>query len=132
MCPGDSGEPSTHSGLNYNRNFDYSFNANLNAARYTVAQIAQPTKRIFIYEEEAPNDELCFGGTNNDDLPSGRHGSDLGSDERGITSHVWMQNGRGNYCFFDGHVDSFSPAQIMDDVTTNPPPANSMYYPINQ
>lgn len=133
-CPGDNAEVSQHSGiLNFNRNFSYSFNANIgtnNASANTsmrLTAVAKPTERILIYEENAPNDEWGLGGTNPDDLPSGRHGS-AKSDQQGTSNLVWMTQGRGNYCFFDGHIELLSPQQIITDVQQTP----NRWYPLRQ
>ena len=63
-----------------------------------ISQIAEPAHKIILDEEMHPNDGWCFMGVepngNQDDLPS------------------WRHNGRGNYGFADGHVESLSPSDI--------------------
>lgn len=94
----------------------------------TVARSAQ---RIYIYEEIAPNDAWCLmfdmPGTDNmtigqfwrgDDLPSGRHAGQkflngmrntaLGTPEW----FKWAKIGKGNFVFFDGHVETLSPYEL--------------------
>jgi len=136
-CPSDNNAASTYSGiLNVERNFSYSFNANIGhpngqVTSMKLSAVVKPGARILIYEENAPNDEWnCSGnGTNGDDLPSGRHGT--GSTDIGATSnHVWYTLGLGNYCFFDGHIETFSPEQIITDEQTNP--NNCRWYPLTQ
>jgi prepilin-type processing-associated H-X9-DG protein len=135
-CPADSAEISQHSGiLNLARNFSYSFNVNIaasNAGPQISSKLSACVKapaKILIYEENAPNDECCFGGSGVDDLPSGRHGT-AQSDKQGTSNDTWMNQGRGNFCFFDGHIESLSPQQIMTDVQQHP--TNSRWYPLNQ
>ena len=133
ICPADTADASIYNALNINRNFSYSFNSNIGHPSGQVSMeltaVAKPPSRILIYEENAPNDEWSLGGTGYADLPSGRHGSSR-ADQQGTSNNVWMTAGRGNYCFFDGHIESLSPAQIINDVQQNP--GNSRYSPLTQ
>ena len=135
-CPADINAASTYGGtLNIERNFSYSFNANIGhpngqVTSMALAAIVRPAAKILIYEENAPNDSWnCSDtGANGDDLPSGRHGT--GSTDIGATSnHVWYTQGLGNFCFFDGHIETLTPEQIIVDEQTN---TNSRWYPLTQ
>jgi len=63
-----------------------------------VSQIIESAHKIVLEEEMRPNDGWSFvgylPGPNGDDLPS------------------WRHNGRGNYGFADGHVESLAPSDI--------------------
>lgn len=132
ICPADAGAPSSHSGYQYLRNFSYSFNANLGQNSPSVGSmklidVKLPARKILIYEEEAPNDEWGLGGTNSDDWPAGRHGTARATVKAGgPTNQLWMVEGLGNHCFFDGHVQQFSPQEIYNDAAHTP----SMWYPL--
>lgn len=98
-----------------------------------INTVARPAERIFIYEEIAPNDAWCLmfdiaNGTDfnlrigqfwrGDDLPSGRHAgqkflngirnTSVGSPEW----FKWAKVGKGNFVFYDGHVETLSPYQL--------------------
>jgi prepilin-type processing-associated H-X9-DG protein len=100
-----------------------------------LTAISRPPARVLIYEENAPNDEWSLGCTCVADLPSGRHGTaaaDQGTGQAaqsGSPNNIWLTAGRGNFCFFDGHVESLSPSQMMLDVQQN---WNNRYSPLNQ
>jgi len=136
LCPADTNASSTYGGtLNTTCNFSYSFNANIGHPSGQVSMrltaIVKPPAKILIYEENQPNDEwnVSGNGTNGDDLPSGRHGTGS-TDVGGTANHVWYTQGLGNYCFFDGHIESLSPQQIITDENTNP--NNCRWYPLTQ
>lgn len=60
-----------------------------------ISQIIEPSHKIVLDEERSPNDGWCFIGFDDlDDTPGNRH------------------NGRANYGFADGHVESFAPEDI--------------------
>jgi prepilin-type processing-associated H-X9-DG protein len=76
-----------------------------------------------IYEELGPNDAWCtvpFAGV--DDVPAGRHGSLRASNKGRLTGEgavnqlpAFFNNGLGNQCFFDGHVELISPRWIVEE-----------------
>jgi prepilin-type processing-associated H-X9-DG protein len=80
--------------------------------------------KIFLFEEIAPNDAWCLpfdydGGTSPryDDYLSGRHGPRkyLNAPRSGPGTPAWtayINNGRGNQVFFDGHVAQMTPGEI--------------------
>lgn len=92
---------------NYERNFTYSWNDFIRLdtttpvkriayqAAVKLSMVKQPSHKILLLEEAAPNDGLCFIFTgNNDDKPAFRHS--LGA----------------NYGFADSHVDYLKPPDI--------------------
>ena len=122
-CPGDRDDRSQHLGTRATlRNFSYSFNANLrredDAGEPKLIPweaIARPAEKIVIYEELGPNDAWCLAHTHPEDLPSGRHGSvRAGNRPREENVRAWLEAGRSNQCFFDGHVELLSPAWVLD------------------
>jgi prepilin-type processing-associated H-X9-DG protein len=121
-CPGDRDDRSQHQGVRaIERNFSYSFNANLRRDRegapvlVRLSAIVRPSEKIMIYEELGPNDAWCLAHTHPEDLPSGRHGSvRAGNVPREGDVRAWLESGRSNQCFFDGHVELLSPAWVMD------------------
>jgi prepilin-type N-terminal cleavage/methylation domain-containing protein/prepilin-type processing-associated H-X9-DG protein len=141
MCPGDQGEASALGAGRTDgetRNFSYGFNANIldPADRYLsgsgtrklgvpLSKAKRAADKIMIIEEMAPNDawSLVFdlnGGTTprSDDLLSGRHGGRKfmnATRNMSITSTEWrsyVNNGRGNYVWFDGHVTAMTPGEV--------------------
>ena len=121
-CPGDRDDRSQHQGTRaVARNFSYSFNANLRRgteeapALVALASIVRPAEKIMLYEELGPNDAWCLAHTHPEDLPSGRHGSvRAGNVPRKGNVLAWLQSGRSNQCFFDGHVELLAPAWVLD------------------
>jgi prepilin-type N-terminal cleavage/methylation domain-containing protein/prepilin-type processing-associated H-X9-DG protein len=101
-----------------------------------IATVARPTQRIYIFEEIAPNDAWCLmydispngdlanfnmtigGFWRGDDLPSGRHAGQKflnGIRDQNVGSPEWWKwakVGKGNFVFFDGHVEVLSPADL--------------------
>src|SRR5687767_12784872 len=80
MCPGDEGEKLAGHPINntYPRNYSYSFNQHIyrdpqNGNRpslgLTMTSVREPSSRILIYEEMAPNDTWCIMGYSGDDVP---------------------------------------------------------------
>lgn len=118
---------------NVERNFSYSFNARVTqeadngdnvmgeVGRQAQAkpepiaikfsQVLKASEKILIFEELGPNDGWCLRPYNNpDDFPSGRHGyRSLKEVQQGVPE----LKGTGNYCFFDGHVESLPPTAIL-------------------
>ena len=111
-CPGDNAElqVSASTKPNIDRNFSYSLNAELlQTGRVPVLQrkLKNQSIKIMFYEEVGPNDSYCLNpDTNIDDRATGRHGR-VGSLQYGTPEYDTA--GRGNFCFFDGHVESLSP-----------------------
>ncbi|HEX8912860.1 MAG TPA: type II secretion system protein [Humisphaera sp.] len=125
-CPSDDGsDPLRYGGVQtVDRNFSYSINGNVNDRGTTsgnvqwgikAARVVNPTDKIYLYEELAPNDGYCLNpGTNSDDWPSGRHGGRSRDPNAGIKD----VKGMGNYCFFDGHVETLSVEEIIGSTKT--------------
>jgi len=125
----------------FGRNFSYSFNAHINGvntgdkncdpdADYVtngktvyrgvhLSRIKQAAQKIMIWEELAPNDGWCLNPmSGSDDFPSGRHGNRKTVNSSGVNSPYLTSGskavaGRGNFCFFDGHVEPLAPADIF-------------------
>jgi prepilin-type N-terminal cleavage/methylation domain-containing protein/prepilin-type processing-associated H-X9-DG protein len=112
-CPTD-GFP--RAGFSLNRNFSYSWNAqfwNINAYGYgpnlapgdlhavsKISQIRNPSHKIILEEEVAPNDGWSVIG--------------LGANESGNAADTpaFRHAGRGSWGFADGHVESLTPSDI--------------------
>jgi prepilin-type processing-associated H-X9-DG protein len=93
-----------------------------------ILMVKKPTERIMIWEEVAPNDGLCQNpAVSTEDRPAGRHGN-LGSRQWGAPQYNSV--GRGNYCFFDGHVETLSPEQVINGINSNG--INGYYCPLLQ
>lgn len=131
-CPTDAADGDVRtlnlSGQVGPRNFSYKFNGMLNFNPSTLdymypanggnptshwppialAHVRSPADKILIWEEQWPDGLSCwmtspayggksyskYGSVDSNDVPANRH------------------NGYGNYCFFDGHVEVESPADI--------------------
>jgi len=85
-----------------------------------LGTIRSASERIYIFEEIGPNDGLCLDPVNNhDDTPGGRHAgqrflnSMRNTDRNSPVFRAWSQIGRGNHCFFDGHVEVLTPNDII-------------------
>ena len=125
MCPGDDGEPvAGHATMAaYPRNTSYSLNsyieqpAPLNGDQYLgikMTKVKESASKILIYEELAPNDAWCIIGRSGDDVPSGRHGAGMKQSYRNQPDHPeYKSKGRGNFGFFDGHVESLAPKDLL-------------------
>jgi len=138
MCPGDFGENLAGHPVdpNFPRNYSYSLNYQIrNRTGETTgpkwgirtSQVVTPAAKIMMYEELGPNDTYCvpalFGG---DDMPTARHGSNLSANTlRNPNSDIYKDAGRGNMCFFDGHVESISPRRLFTEKFINDPFAHS-------
>jgi prepilin-type N-terminal cleavage/methylation domain-containing protein len=126
QCPVDNiGHDRAHLGgyIDVNRNFSYSMNSHIADDKYNspssprrgirLGVVKKATEKIMLYEEFGPNDAWClYPRTNADDFPSGRHGNDKGN-EQGTAGYV--NSGKGNHCFFDGHVELIPVATIQSD-----------------
>jgi prepilin-type N-terminal cleavage/methylation domain-containing protein/prepilin-type processing-associated H-X9-DG protein len=130
MCPGDTGEKLFGHPINpdYPRNFSYSLNARINNSPelgIRIGSVANASERILLYEEMAPNDTYCIMSQSIDDIPTARHGSQEALNAlRDPSSRGYLMAGRGNHCFFDGHVEALPPAVLL------PPrnPGNPYYH----
>jgi len=141
MCPGDFGEPlkGHPTDPNFPRNYSYSLNFKLRLDEtktglrrgMRTAKVVTPAGKIMIYEELAPNDTWCdaneFGqATATDDMPTARHGSNIGANvARDKNSNIYKDAGRGNFCFFDGHIESLNPRRLINEKYLNDPLAHS-------
>jgi prepilin-type processing-associated H-X9-DG protein len=93
-----------------------------------MAKVKSSAERIMIYEELAPNDSYCIMGNHNDDIPSARHGIQLrGNARTNPNDRLYRNSGRGTYCFFDGHIEYLTPAQVTPP---NPPGRVSYHWPL--
>jgi prepilin-type processing-associated H-X9-DG protein len=123
-CPADNAEISAVSGKQpkLDRNMTYSFNNNI-YVQYPAPRrglnfrdVSQPSEKIMVWEEVSPNDARCLDPlntkplSNNDDRPSGRHGN---VDSLQYGTPAYLAAGRGNFCFFDGHLELISPDRLM-------------------
>ena len=131
MCPGDEGEPLEGHPVNaaYPRNFSYSLNHLIErggpatALGIKITKVQQSSLRIMIYEELAPNDAWCIMGQHSADVPSGRHGAGMKAAYRSSPGHPeYKSKGRGNHTFFDGHVESLAPDDLL------PPKGKAAYH----
>jgi prepilin-type processing-associated H-X9-DG protein len=53
-------------------------------------------------------------GYSGDDIPSGRHSSNMSQAYRNQpNTPQYKTMGRGNHCFFDGHVESLAPSDLL-------------------
>jgi prepilin-type N-terminal cleavage/methylation domain-containing protein/prepilin-type processing-associated H-X9-DG protein len=129
MCPGDLGEAPLGWPLDPNRPRNYSYSMNFLVCQQTdntrggttpkigirISRIKQSGDRIMWYEELAPNDTWGIMGRHPADIPSARHGSREALNAlRDPNSKAYKYAGRGNMCFFDGHVASFAPWELLD------------------
>lgn len=135
-CPGDTEERSLRGGQRSPRNFSYSYNSNIrdpmgeigSGHAILLAAVLHPADKIMIYEELGPNDAWCIHPeVSIDDIPAGRHGSRAARNTRRIsgpsavtTLPGFFRQGRGNHCFFDGHVELISPAWMVELNRTDP------------
>jgi prepilin-type N-terminal cleavage/methylation domain-containing protein/prepilin-type processing-associated H-X9-DG protein len=97
-----------------------------------LGSIKRASSKIYIFEEIGPNDGLCVNPVfNEDDTPSGRHSGQkylnaLREPDRNSAQYrAWLKAGRGNHCFFDGHVESIAPGEIISRTGTT---ENIHYY----
>jgi len=136
-CPGDDGAAAfghaTMDGLP--RNVSYSLNYRIQKLSepngpelgIVIGTVKSASERILIFEEMAPNDSWCIMGPigNFHDTPTARHGVNIKSNARmDPMSRDYNYAGRGNHCFFDGHVESLAPSQLLSPA----PPGNPYYH----
>jgi prepilin-type processing-associated H-X9-DG protein len=135
-CPGDTDERTLRAGQRNVRNFSYSYNSNIrdplgdigSGHAIRLAAVLHPAEKIMIYEELGPNDAWCTAPyLSIDDIPAGRHGSRAARNTKRITGPGavnalpgFFKQGRGNHCFFDGHVELISPQWIVEPNRLNP------------
>jgi prepilin-type N-terminal cleavage/methylation domain-containing protein/prepilin-type processing-associated H-X9-DG protein len=134
MCPGDFGEKLQGHTVdpNYPRNYSYSLtfklrmNDSYNPLRWGMrtSKIITPAAKIMIYEELGSNDTWCDpkGFEGGDDMPTARHGSNLSANVlRNPSSLQYKNAGRGNFGYFDGHVESLPPGVLCLEPGVNKP-----------
>jgi prepilin-type N-terminal cleavage/methylation domain-containing protein/prepilin-type processing-associated H-X9-DG protein len=133
FCPGDNGEQVRYGSITRvnsteGRNFSYSMNAQLSPSPdrldrpgKRLGSVKYASEKIMWFEEIGPNDCWCLDPINNeDDTPSGRHAGQryvnaLRTGNRTSADYKsWLRAGRGNHCFFDGHVELLSPGDIIN------------------
>jgi len=93
-CPSDprGGRLVFFSGVvDQDRNFSYSWNSDIRGSVRRMNKIKQSSHKIVLVEELAPNDGYAVMQGDPDDEPT------------------WRHNGRGNYGFADGHVETLYP-----------------------
>ncbi|HZN69425.1 MAG TPA: prepilin-type N-terminal cleavage/methylation domain-containing protein [Tepidisphaeraceae bacterium] len=132
MCSADRGEQPNGWPIDRNRPRNYSYSMNFLVCQQKdntrggpspkigikLASVRQSADRIMWYEELAPNDTWCIMGRHIADIPSARHGSREALNAlRNPGSRAYNYAGRGNMCFFDGHVATHSPRELLDPVT---------------
>jgi prepilin-type processing-associated H-X9-DG protein len=133
MCPGDRGEVPNGWPVDVNRPRNYSYSMNHLVCQQTdntrsssgtpkigikLAGVKESGNRILWYEELAPNDTWGIMGRHIADIPSARHGSREALNAlRDPNSRAYNYAGRGNMCFFDGHVATHSPRELLDPLT---------------
>lgn len=135
-CPSDTtGYARTGGNVTADRNFSYSFNANIRVLGDTNAtttiklrQVVQPGVRVLIYEEFAPNDAWCCGNGDSDDWLTGRHGGENSSSytesPTNYQDETYRHIGKGNVCYFDGHVDMMTVSAFFASPQTHFGPLN--------
>ena len=78
----------------HDRNFSYSWNSDIRSSVRRMNKIKQSSHKILLVEELAPNDGYAVISGDPDDEPA------------------WRHNGRGNYGFADGHVETLDPYDL--------------------
>ena len=153
-CSGDTGEKvgTWTADARRPRNYSYSFNHQIASRQDPVrgmggtkpyslgirlGTISGASEKVMIYEELAPNDTWNIIGLSSDDLPSARHGNEKALNaKRDVNSIGFKNNGRGNYCFFDGHITLLAPAEIDPSLITSNPTLRAqvtrMHRPLTQ
>jgi len=135
MCPGDTGEKLFGHPIDPNlpRNYSYSMNGlilqkgDINRPLpgtpptvmlgIVLGRVKSAAERIMWFEELAPNDTWNITGRSIDDYPSARHGSQEALNAlRDPFSRGYLYAGRGNFCFFDGHVAPLAPNELLDPI----------------
>ena len=133
MCPGDTGEKLFGHPIDPDRPRNYSYSLNgLIVQKFKDPARAGPfppklgirlgtikgaAEKIMWLEELGPNDTWNIIGRSLDDIPSARHGSREALNAlRDPASKGYLLAGRGNMCFFDGHVEPMAPGELMDPI----------------
>jgi len=132
MCPGDTGEKLFGHPIDPNRPRNYSYSMNglvcekgKDNARggpgptlgIVLGRVKGASDKIMWFEELGPNDTWCIIGRSLDDIPSARHGSQEALNAlRDPNSRGYLYAGRGNMCFFDGHVVAMAPNELLDPI----------------
>lgn len=130
LCPGDEGETPLGwvTSPAFPRNYSYSMNylvcSSNDADRgggvaflpgIRASSVMRPAEKVMWYEELAPNDTWNLTQIDLADNPAARHGVRLRGDARlNPLSGDYLVSGRGNLCFFDGHVVLMSPQDVLD------------------
>jgi prepilin-type processing-associated H-X9-DG protein len=125
QCPGDLGERTHYGGYQSGRNMSYSLHQHIVAddggtlGSIRFAQVPRPADKIMIFEEIGPNDSFCVDlhvPDRWDDQPTARHGSSrVYGKDIDSNRNADRKIGKGNYCYFDGRVESYTPQQIYDN-----------------
>jgi prepilin-type processing-associated H-X9-DG protein len=124
-CPGEPREGRVYqwgSTTVIPRNFSYSWNVQIDPGAPSMTPVRKLTRikgsshKILLIEEQAPNDGICwiqYVLMDPDDAPA------------------WRHNGRANFGFGDGHVESLTPPDIgWQKVFSGA--LNQRYYPKDQ
>ena len=135
LCPGDQDERTMRSGARAERNFSYAYNSNIRIGELThtppevptslrLAAVVRPGEKIMIYEELGPNDAWCIAPHDRpDDLPASRHGTPYARNPKRSLNRLevpaYFEQGLGNHCFFDGHVELLTPRWIIEGQGVN-------------
>jgi prepilin-type N-terminal cleavage/methylation domain-containing protein/prepilin-type processing-associated H-X9-DG protein len=100
-----------------------------------LGTVKDASSKIYIFEEIGPNDGLCINPVQNeDDTPSGRHSGQkfinaVRTSNRNTPEYrAWLKAGRGNHCFFDGHVEMLAPGDIINRDPTGTDIRNMHFY----
>ena len=135
ICPGDTGEALNGWPIDPNAPRNYSYSMNFLVCQQKdntrggptpllgirLGSIRGASEKIMWYEELAPNDTWCIMGRHIADIPSARHGSNLALNAlRSPSSKAYNYAGLGNMCFFDGHVATMSPQELIGDPLRSP------------
>jgi prepilin-type N-terminal cleavage/methylation domain-containing protein/prepilin-type processing-associated H-X9-DG protein len=144
MCPGDEGESLNGHPKDpvWPRNVSYSLNSYIRRDSFPggsplptlglqMSKVKESSQRIMIYEEMAPNDSWCIMGDSPDDVPSGRHATNMKDAYRFTpTAPQYKINARGNFCFFDGHVEVLAPSDLLRPIDGGKVGSERYHFPL--